>query len=66
MDELVEAVAHEDNIGGLDGNVRASSHGDADVGGGDRGGIVDTVADHADPVPGFLKFTDDPHLVLRQ
>ena len=46
----VERVgAHEDEVGGLDGDVGAGADGDAEVGLGEGGGVVDAVADHGDP-----------------
>ena len=38
----------EDDAGRLDGDVGAGADGDADVGAGERGGVVDAVADHRD------------------
>ena len=52
VDEVVEvdeAVAHDGDVGRFDGHVGAGgSHGNADVGGGERRGVVDPVADHHD------------------
>ena len=45
----VERVgAHQHDVGGLDGDVGAGADRDADVGLGERGGVVDAVADHGD------------------
>lgn len=46
--------------------VRAAADGDADVRAGERGGVVDAVADHNDLPPLGLQFADDAFLVLRQ
>ena len=47
--ELGEVVAHERDVGGLEGDVGAGgTHGDADGGVGQGGGVVDAVADHGD------------------
>ena len=41
-------VGCEDDAGGLDGDVGAGADGDADVGSGECGCVVDAVADHGD------------------
>jgi hypothetical protein len=43
-------AAHPDknNVGGFDGDVRSGGDGDADVGLGQRWGVVNPVADHGD------------------
>ena len=47
-----EFVADDDRVGGLQGEVGAGpAHGDAGVGGGQRGGVVDAVADDQHPAP---------------
>ncbi len=45
----LEVVAHEGDVGGLERDVGAGgAHGDAQVGGGEGGRVVDAVADHRD------------------
>ena len=52
----VERVgAHEHDVGGLDGDVGAGADRDADVGLGERGRVVDAVADHRDLAAGLLE-----------
>ena len=49
LGQAVEAVGHERDVGALEGDVGAGrAHGDADAGGGERGRVVDAVADHRD------------------
>ena len=43
-----EIALDESDPGALHGDVGAGAHGDADVSGGERGGIVDAVASHRD------------------
>src|SRR6266545_4425551 len=47
-----------DDVGGLDGDVGAVAHGDADVGLHEGGGVVDAVADHRHPGPVGLELAD--------
>lgn len=48
------------------GNVDAVAHSHAYIGTGQRGGIVDAVADHPDPQTGGLQFADHLFLTVRQ
>ena len=48
---------------GLDGDVGAGAHGEAEVGLGQRGGVVDAVADHRDDAAFGLQAADDVGLV---
>ena len=41
-----QVAAHEREVAGLDGDVGAGAHGEAEVGLGEGGGVVDAVADH--------------------
>ena len=43
-----QVAADQGQVGGLDGDVGAGAHRDAQVGLGQRGGVVDPVADHRD------------------
>ncbi len=47
-DDAAEVALEERHAGALDGDVRPGAHGDADVGGGERRGVVDAVAGHGD------------------
>ena len=48
---------------GLDRDVGAGAHGQPEVGGGQRGGVVDAVADHRDACALGLQPLDDGDLV---
>ena len=43
-----QVAADEGEVAGLDGDVGAGAHREAEVGRGQRGGVVDAVADHRD------------------
>ena len=63
--EVIEALAHEGHVGGLDGDVAAHrSHGDADAGGGERRRVVDAITNHGSRSVLPLERIDDGHLVL--
>src|SRR5689334_16792572 len=56
-------VVGEHQPGGLAGQVRtAAAHGDPDVGGGQRGSVVDAVAGDGHHLAAALQGTDDPQL----
>ena len=59
-------VASEDDAGGLDGDVGAGADGDADVGPGEGGGVVDAVTDHGHSQSSGLQLGDLGVLVLGQ
>ena len=44
--DVHDAAVQQRGVGGLQGHVGAPAHGDADRGGGQRGRVVDAVADH--------------------
>ena len=48
---LARVAGGEDDAGRFDGDIGARADGDADVGAGQRGGVVDAVADHRDREP---------------
>ena len=63
--EVTQVLAHERHVGGLDGDVGAhGAHGDAEVGRGQRGRVVDPVADHRGD-PFAAEVGHQPRLVLR-
>lgn len=49
-------MLHQRGGGGVFGNVRTAFHGEADVGGGKRGRVVDAVADHRHGFAGGFEF----------
>ena len=59
-------AVHEDNIGGVDGDIGAGTDGDADIGPDQCGGVIDAIADHGDDLPLFLQGADDRFLLLGQ
>ena len=64
LSDAVEAAADEDDAAGFFGDVGAGTDGDAEIGGGECGGVVDSVADHGDSgvgiaLAGVLQFTND-------
>eukprot|EP00955_Chlamydomonas_euryale_P090990 364588-Chlamydomonas_euryale.AAC.10 len=54
-DNVAQAVAHEHVVRRLNGNVGAGAHGHADVGGRQRGAVVNAVAHHGDHAPLSLR-----------
>jgi hypothetical protein len=62
-----EVVGHECDVGGFEGGVGAGgAHRDADVSGGERGCVVDAVADHRDRAVFAVQGLDGAQLVLGQ
>ncbi len=64
-DVRAEIALEERDAGALHGHVGAGAHGDADVGLGEGGGIVDAVARHGHLPPFRLQPLDDLALLLR-
>ena len=58
-----QVAADEREVAGLDGDVGAGAHREAEVGLGERGGVVDAVADHRDDPALVLEAPDDVDLV---
>ena len=56
----------EGEVGRRHRDVRAGAHRDAEIGGRERGGVVDAVADHADRPALALEPSDRVELVLRR
>ncbi len=52
-----QGAVHQDNIGGVNGDVRAGADGDADIRTGQRRSVIDAVADHSG-LPLFLQFAN--------
>ena len=65
-DDAAQVAADQGDVGGGDGDVGAGADGDAEVGGGQGGGVVDAVADHRDHVPVGLEGGDPGGLVGRE
>ena len=63
VDDAAQAAADQGDVGGGDGDVGAGADGDAEVGLGQGGGVVDAVADHRDHVPVGLEGGDAVGLV---
>ena len=59
-----EVVVGQDHPAGVLRDLGAGAHGDADVGGLDRGCVVDAVAGHGDDLALLLQGLDQQHLVL--
>jgi hypothetical protein len=64
--DVEHVVADEDDIAGLFGHVGAGADRHADVGLGQRRGVVDAVADHRDAFAFVLKAADLGGFVLRE
>ena len=65
LDDAGEVVVGQHHVGGLLGDVGAGdAHGDADVGGLERGRVVDAVAGHGDDMALALQRADDAQLVF--
>ena len=58
-----QVAADEGEVAGFDGDVGAGAHGDPEVGLGEGGGVVDTVADHGHGLALGLQAADDVDLV---
>ena len=65
-DDAGQRAGDQGDVGGFDGDVGAGADRQADVGLGERGGVVDAVADHADPSAFGLQAADLAGLVLGQ
>ena len=53
-------------MAGLTCEVGTGGHGDACIGLRQRGGVVESIADHGDPCAASLQRTDGLHLVYRE
>ena len=58
-----QVAAHQRQVAGLDRDVGAGAHRQAEVGLRERGGVVDAVADHRDDPALVLQPLDDVDLV---
>ena len=61
-----EVAGHEGEVAGLDGDVGAGADGDAEVGLGEGGRVVDAVADDRDFVAFGLELAHDVDLLARK
>src|SRR5699024_11247349 len=64
--DRVEVVAHQDDVGRLQGDVGAGDDAEAEVRGGQGGRVVDAVPDHRHPVTGPLQLLDRGDLLRGQ
>ena len=64
VDDAQRVAAGQGQVGGADGRVGAGPDGHAEVGLGQRGGVVDPVADQGDRGPAGLQVPDGLHLAL--
>ena len=58
-----QVAAHEGEVAGLDRDVGAGAHGQAEIGLGEGGGVVHAVADHRHDPATVLQLLDDVDLV---
>ncbi len=65
-ENVQEVVLNEDDVGGLEGNVRPGPDGNADVRLGEGGRVVDAVPDHGDAFALSLEALDFADLVRRE
>ena len=61
-----EVAAEQRDAGALDRHVGAGAHRDADIGGGERGRVVDAVARHGDDAAVAPQLLDRGALLVRQ
>src|SRR3546814_10724907 len=61
-----EITPYEGDVAGFDGDVGAGAHGEAEVGLGEGGGVVDAVTDHGHRAALSLEALGAVDLVLRQ
>ena len=59
-------AVHQDDIGGINGNIGAGADGDADIGTHQGGRVIDAVAHHGDDLALFLQGANDCLLLLGQ
>ena len=64
--DVERIVLHEDDVCGIDSDVRSASHADADVGGGKRRCIIDAVACHRRDFSRFPDPADDFRFFVRK
>ena len=65
-DDAGEIAFHQRDAGARDRHLGAGAHGDADIGRGQRGGVIHAVAGHGDDAAFGLQATDQGVLVGRQ
>ena len=62
---IAEAAVHQNDIRTVNGNIGPGANGDADIGTGQRRGVVDAVADHGNQ-PALLKLPDNGFFPVRE
>ena len=65
VEQRIEPVAEDDDVGRIDGDVGSPAHGNAHIGLHEGRGIVDAITDHGD-LAALLQRADQRDLVLRQ
>ena len=63
--DAAQVAFDQRDAGAFHRDVRAGAHGNTDIGGGERGRVVDAVARHRDDVPLLAQFADALVFVLR-
>ncbi len=66
LDDAGEVALEQRDAGAFDRHIGAGAHGDADVGGGQRRGVVDAVAGHGDHAALAAQLLDHGALLVRQ
>jgi hypothetical protein len=64
--DAAEIALQQRDAGAFHRHIGAGAHGDADIGGGQRRGVVDAVAGHGDDPAGLLQLCDHGALLIRQ
>ncbi len=64
--DVSDTAMERRGVRGIQSHVGATAHGDADVGGSERGSVIDAVADLRDLVAPRLKLGDEALLVCRK
>ena len=64
LNEDIEILFEQHNIGRLFGNIDRAIHGDADIGRMKRRGVIDPISHISDDMPGFLQSENDTFFVV--
>src|SRR5207249_8163715 len=66
FDDSPQIASHESYSSAFDSDVRAGTHGDANIGSRQRRSVINAIASHGDDAASAAKFLDFPILVLRR